>query len=78
MNFDLCKRIVENISHVIIGKLDSIELLLAGLLAEGHVLLEDIPGLGKTLIAKTLAKSIGASFKRVQFTPDLLPAILPI
>lgn len=74
MNFDLCKRIVENISHVIIGKLDSIELLLAGLLAEGHVLLEDIPGLGKTLIAKSLAKSIGASFKRVQFTPDLLPA----
>jgi len=74
MNFDLCKRIVENISRVIIGKLDSIELLLTGLLAEGHVLLEDIPGLGKTLIAKSLARSIGASFKRVQFTPDLLPA----
>lgn len=74
MNFDLCERIVENISRVIIGKLDSIELLLTGLLAEGHVLLEDIPGLGKTLIAKSLARSIGASFKRVQFTPDLLPA----
>jgi MoxR-like ATPase len=74
MNFDLCKRIVANISRVSIGKLDSIELLLTGLLAEGHVLLEDIPGLGKTLIAKSLARSIGASFKRVQFTPDLLPA----
>lgn len=74
MNFDLCKRIVENISRVIVGKSDSIELLLTGLLADGHVLLEDIPGLGKTLIAKSLAKSIGASFKRVQFTPDLLPA----
>ncbi len=74
MDFDLCKRIVENISRVIVGKLDSIELLLTGLLADGHVLLEDIPGLGKTLMAKSLARSIGASFKRVQFTPDLLPA----
>lgn len=74
MDFDLCKRIVENISKVIVGKLDSIELLLTGLLADGHVLLEDIPGLGKTLIAKSLARSIGASFKRVQFTPDLLPS----
>lgn len=61
-------------SRVIVGKQPAIELLLAGLLADGHVLLEDMPGLGKTLIAKSLAKSIGASFKRVQFTPDLLPA----
>lgn len=74
MNFDLCKRIVENISHVIVGKHDSVELLLVGLLADGHVLLEDIPGLGKTLIAKSLARSIGASFRRIQFTPDLLPS----
>lgn len=74
MPFDLCRRIVENISQVIVGKQPVIELLLAGLLADGHVLLEDMPGLGKTLIAKTLAKSIGAGFKRVQFTPDLLPA----
>ncbi len=74
MNFDLCNRIAENISRVIVGKTNTIELLLTGLLAEGHVLLEDIPGLGKTLMAKSLAKSIGASFKRVQFTPDLLPA----
>jgi MoxR-like ATPase len=74
MRFDLCKKITENISHVIVGKHESIELLLVALLADGHVLLEDLPGLGKTLIAKSLAKSIGASFKRVQFTPDLLPS----
>ncbi|MBI4720307.1 MAG: MoxR family ATPase [Chitinivibrionia bacterium] len=74
MKFDLCTEIVENISKVIVGKRDSIRTLLVGLLAEGHVLLDDIPGLGKTLLAKSLARSIGASFKRVQFTPDLLPA----
>jgi MoxR-like ATPase len=73
VHFDLCKRIIENVSHVIVGKERSIEFLLVALLADGHVLIEDIPGLGKTLIAKSLAKSIGASFKRVQFTPDLLP-----
>ena len=74
MRFDLCKRIIENISHVIVGKEHPIELLLVALLADGHALIDDIPGLGKTLIAKSLARSIGASFKRVQFTPDLLPA----
>lgn len=74
MNFDLCRQIMENMSRVIVGKEIAMELLLIGLLAEGHILIEDIPGLGKTLIAKSLAKSIGASFKRVQFTPDLLPA----
>ncbi len=74
MPFHLCHRIIQNIARVIVGKQDAIELLLAGLLAEGHVLLEDMPGLGKTLIAKSLAKSLGAHFQRVQFTPDLLPA----
>lgn len=74
MNFDLCERIVENISKVIVGKNRSIELLLVALLADGHVLIEDVPGLGKTLMAKSLARSIGGSIKRVQFTPDLLPA----
>ena len=74
LNFSLCKRIVENISRVIVGKQQSIELLLVALLSDGHVLIEDIPGLGKTLLAKSLAKSIGGSFSRVQFTPDLLPA----
>jgi len=65
---------MENVSKVIVGKEHSIALLMIALLADGHVLLEDVPGLGKTLIAKTLAKSIGGSFKRVQFTPDLLPS----
>ncbi len=74
MDFSLCDRIIENISRVIVGKHQAIELLLVGLLAEGHVLLEDVPGVAKTLLAKSLAKSIGGSFDRVQFTPDLLPA----
>jgi len=73
MPFELCKKIAENVSLVTVGKERAVELLLVALMAEGHVLIEDIPGLGKTLIAKALAKSIGASFKRVQFTPDLLP-----
>ena len=74
VDFKLCEQIEENISQVIVGKHQTIELLLVALLGEGHVLLEDVPGLGKTLIAKSLARSIGGSFKRVQFTPDLLPA----
>ena len=74
MDFSLCDRIVKNISRVIVGKNRTIELLLVALLAEGHVLLEDVPGVAKTLLAKSLAKSIGGSFNRVQFTPDLLPA----
>lgn len=59
---------------MIVGKQHPIELLMVALLADGHVLLEDVPGLGKTLVAKSLAKSIGGSFRRVQFTPDLLPS----
>ena len=74
MDFSLCDIIIENISRVIVGKEQAIELLLVGLLAEGHVLLEDVPGVAKTLLAKSLARSIGGSFDRVQFTPDLLPA----
>jgi len=74
MDFSLCDKIIENVSRVIVGKEQAIELLLVGLLAEGHVLLEDVPGVAKTLLAKSLAKSIGGSFNRVQFTPDLLPA----
>lgn len=67
-------KIKNNINKVIVGKEKSIELLLVTLLAEGHILLEDVPGVGKTLLAKSLARSIGGTFKRVQFTPDLLPA----
>ena len=74
MDFSLCDRIIENISRVIIGKKRTIELLLIALIAEGHILLEDVPGVAKTLLAKSLAKSIGGSFSRVQFTPDLMPA----
>jgi MoxR-like ATPase len=62
-----------NIARVIVGKLDIIDLLLVALLSDGHVLLEDVPGMGKTVMAKALARSIGATFQRVQGTPDLLP-----
>lgn len=74
MGFTLCRKIMQNVSRVMVGKSRALELLLAALLAEGHVLLEDVPGVGKTQMAKSLAKSIGGTFKRVQFTPDLLPA----
>jgi MoxR-like ATPase len=74
VDFRLCDKIIENVSRVIVGKDDIIELLLVALLADGHVLLEDVPGVAKTMLAKSLAKSIGGTFNRVQFTPDLLPA----
>jgi MoxR-like ATPase len=74
MDFSQYKSIAANVAKIIVGKQEAVELLLIALLAEGHVLLEDVPGLGKTLMAKALAKSIGGSFRRVQFTPDLLPA----
>ena len=70
----LAARVKENIRRVIIGKDHEIELLLTALLAGGHVLLEDVPGTGKTTLAKSLAKSLACGFSRVQFTPDLLPA----
>jgi len=74
LKFSICHKISENINKVIVGKSKSIELVLVALLAEGHLLLEDVPGVGKTLMARSLAKSIGGTFHRVQFTPDLLPS----
>ena len=70
----LAQKLNENIGKVIVGKSRQIELILTALLAGGHVLLEDVPGTGKTTMAKSLAKSLSCDFARVQFTPDLLPA----
>jgi MoxR-like ATPase len=64
----------DNVERVVVGKRREIELALAALLAKGHVLIEDVPGVGKTVLAKALARSFGGTFKRIQFTPDLLPS----
>lgn len=68
------KRLIENVGRVIVGKAETIRLLIVGLLTNGHILIEDVPGLGKTMLALALAKSISGDFKRIQFTPDLLPS----
>ena len=70
----LVQQVSDNIEKVIYGKKEEIHLCLIAILCEGHVLIEDVPGVGKTVMAKALAKSIGLSFKRIQFTPDLLPS----
>ena len=70
----VARNIVDNVSKVIVGKTEVIEHALAALIAQGHILLEDVPGVGKTMLAKSLSVSIGCDFKRIQFTPDLLPS----
>ncbi len=71
---EMARTVRQSVSQVIIGKEEVIDLLMVALLCEGHVLFEDVPGIGKTTMAKALARSLGCSFQRVQFTPDLLPS----
>jgi MoxR-like ATPase len=66
--------IVNNLEQVIVGKYQSVELVVIGLLCQGHVLIEDVPGVGKTMLARSLAKSLDCTFNRIQFTPDMLPS----
>jgi MoxR-like ATPase len=73
----LAGAVLDSVGSVVVGKRESLELVLAGILAGGHVLLEDLPGLGKTLTARCFAQSLGLDFRRLQFTPDLLPADVP-
>ncbi len=67
-------RVVANVERVIVGKHDVVRLALVALICQGHILIEDVPGTGKTVLAKALARSLGCSFRRIQFTPDLLPS----
>jgi len=71
---NFAERVVSNIERVIVGKRETVELIVAGLLCQGHILIEDVPGVGKTMLARSLARSLGCSFSRIQFTPDMLPS----
>lgn len=71
---EIADRVIANVEQVIVGKRKAVELVLVSLLCKGHVLLEDVPGTGKTTLAKAIARSLGCEFKRIQFTPDLLPS----
>jgi MoxR-like ATPase len=68
------KKLISNLEEVIIGKSQTIELVIVGLLCQGHILIEDVPGVGKTVLARSLSRSLGCSFNRLQFTPDMLPS----
>src|SRR5690349_751767 len=68
------RRVLDQIAAIVVGKPDAAEYALIALLASGHIILEDVPGTGKTLLAKSLARSLGCAFKRIQFTADLLPS----
>ena len=71
---DATRAVRQNVGRVIVGKEEVVDQLMVALLCEGHVLFEDVPGIGKTTLAKALAKSLGCSFQRIQFTPDLQPS----
>src|SRR5512135_3877128 len=70
---EFSNQVIENVEKVIIGKRAAIELIMVAMLCEGHVLLEDVPGSGKTMLARSIATSLGIGFKRIQCTPDLMP-----
>jgi len=71
---EVATRIVDNVGKVIVGKPEAVELTGVALLSEGHLLIEDVPGTGKTMLAKSVAKSLGCTFRRIEFTPDMLPS----
>ncbi|MDD5369831.1 MAG: MoxR family ATPase [Anaerolineaceae bacterium] len=68
------ERVIQNLEKVMVGKHQTLEMVVIGLLCQGHLLIEDVPGVGKTILARSLAKSLGCSFSRIQFTPDMLPS----
>ncbi len=70
----LAREIVQNVEKVIVGKTEVVELVVIALISRGHVLIEDVPGVGKTMLARSIARSVGCEFRRIQFTPDLLPS----
>jgi len=70
----IANRVVENVERVIVGKRQAVQMTVLGLLSQGHILIEDVPGVGKTVLAKSIARSVGCKFKRIQFTPDMLPS----
>lgn len=70
----IASRITANVEKVIVGKRDAVQLTVLGLLCQGHMLIEDVPGVGKTVLAKSIARSVGCVFQRIQFTPDMLPS----
>ena len=71
---EVYEKIKDNVAKVIVGKSDTIDMLIVSMLCGGHVLLEDVPGTGKTVLIKSLAASVSCEYKRIQFTPDLLPS----
>ena len=68
----IANRLIENVERVIVGKRSAVELTMLGLLSQGHILIEDVPGVGKTVLARAISTSVGCEFQRIQFTPDML------